>query len=322
MNIEFKIIDPLEYEKVIKAIESDPDLYGDYSKLPPALKAQYVKKMYNSPDYKEQATTPSVQKPQGIPAPQPKLSFKSPQTQQEFGGLQDNLKNIIADSPLPLTVTSGFRTPQMNSSVGGVPNSFHTQGLGADIRINDKSPEEIKQLQNHFASKGFDAINEGDHLHLEPMGKSNNGVGQSIAMQNRSMMQTQGMQPNAQNRPMDMMSYLQRLEQQSKPNKTTNMLQAIFSGIGQVGAHFGKRPDLQQALMNQDVMRRNEQDNKQMAVQSLIAKYLAPQNPTADMRNFEYSQALTPEQRDAFMKMQQTQDPFKMALATLIGRQQ
>jgi uncharacterized protein YcbK (DUF882 family) len=38
----------------------------------------------------------------------------------------------------PLIVTSGYRSPSRNAHVGGVPNSYHTQGLAADIRPEDQ----------------------------------------------------------------------------------------------------------------------------------------------------------------------------------------
>lgn len=41
----------------------------------------------------------------------------------------------------PIIVNSGYRSPDHNKAVGGVKNSFHVQGLAADIR-----PEDLKDL--------------------------------------------------------------------------------------------------------------------------------------------------------------------------------
>lgn len=35
----------------------------------------------------------------------------------------------------PIVITSGFRCPELNKRVGGVSNSWHTQGNAADIRV-------------------------------------------------------------------------------------------------------------------------------------------------------------------------------------------
>lgn len=37
----------------------------------------------------------------------------------------------------PIYVNSGFRTPAVNTLVGGHPKSYHMQGLAADIRVKD-----------------------------------------------------------------------------------------------------------------------------------------------------------------------------------------
>jgi zinc D-Ala-D-Ala carboxypeptidase len=37
----------------------------------------------------------------------------------------------------PITITSGYRCPELNAAVGGVPNSAHALGYAADIVIED-----------------------------------------------------------------------------------------------------------------------------------------------------------------------------------------
>lgn len=63
-----------------------------------------------------------------------------------------NLKALISNvlDPLrrayggPITVTSGYRSPKLNASVGGVKTSQHQKGQAADITAG--SPEENKRL--------------------------------------------------------------------------------------------------------------------------------------------------------------------------------
>lgn len=55
----------------------------------------------------------------------------------------ENLKNLCREvlEPLrqwagvPITVSSGYRSPELNRAVGGTPNSQHQKGEAADIRI-------------------------------------------------------------------------------------------------------------------------------------------------------------------------------------------
>jgi len=39
---------------------------------------------------------------------------------------------------IPFVVNSGYRTPEHNANVGGVPGSSHTKGLAADIGYDGK----------------------------------------------------------------------------------------------------------------------------------------------------------------------------------------
>ena len=55
--------------------------------------------------------------------------------------LVDFLNQLRLRFGKPLVVTSGYRSPEHNQAVGGVANSYHTQGLAADIR-----PENQKDL--------------------------------------------------------------------------------------------------------------------------------------------------------------------------------
>lgn len=68
-------------------------------------------------------------------------------------------------------VTSGFRTPQDNARVGGVPNSRHMSGQAVDLV--PRPGETMAQLYTRVAqAPGVKAINEGDHVHVQQGGAS------------------------------------------------------------------------------------------------------------------------------------------------------
>lgn len=45
------------------------------------------------------------------------------------------LSDFLGKLPFPVGINSGFRTPAVNSAVGGEPKSQHMNGLGADIYV-------------------------------------------------------------------------------------------------------------------------------------------------------------------------------------------
>jgi hypothetical protein len=63
------------------------------------------------------------------------------------------------------SVTSWQRSPKRNHHVGGATDSFHLEGLGADLVPDD--PAVLDELVDAAKKRGLDAVNEGDHAHLE-----------------------------------------------------------------------------------------------------------------------------------------------------------
>jgi len=64
----------------------------------------------------------------------------------------DNIKRLAATLEQvrvavawPITITSGYRSPQLNEAIGGARNSQHTRGLAADIVVTGLSPYEVCQ---------------------------------------------------------------------------------------------------------------------------------------------------------------------------------
>jgi hypothetical protein len=54
--------------------------------------------------------------------------------------LVDALEALRAIAGVPITVDSAYRCPVHNAAVGGVPNSEHTRGIAADIKIEGMTP--------------------------------------------------------------------------------------------------------------------------------------------------------------------------------------
>lgn len=66
----------------------------------------------------------------------------------ELYGLLDSIREEFGK---PVLVNCGYRSPEHNAKVGGVKNSFHVQGLAADIRPKDL--KDLAQLQSIADSK-------------------------------------------------------------------------------------------------------------------------------------------------------------------------
>ena len=47
----------------------------------------------------------------------------------------------------PITINSGYRCPELNKAVGGVPNSQHVLGMASDISIDGKARDLLEVLK-------------------------------------------------------------------------------------------------------------------------------------------------------------------------------
>lgn len=71
-----------------------------------------------------------------------------------------------------------MRTPEHNRAVGGVANSQHIRGTAADFVVPAQArPDFIQRAKG----MGFQALDEGDHVHLELPGSG--GARQQVAQQ-------------------------------------------------------------------------------------------------------------------------------------------
>lgn len=57
---------------------------------------------------------------------------------------------------VPIKVSSGYRSPELNRAVGGVSNSQHTKGEAADV--NTGQPELNKKLYDILLAMPFDQL--------------------------------------------------------------------------------------------------------------------------------------------------------------------
>lgn len=70
----------------------------------------------------------------------------------------------------PIYITSGLRTKNRNSQVGGVPNSLHLVGLAADFQIRNKSNKVLFEHCNLVRGYLFEDITflkYDNHVHLQ-----------------------------------------------------------------------------------------------------------------------------------------------------------
>jgi uncharacterized protein YcbK (DUF882 family) len=73
------------------------------------------------------------------------------------------LRNLIGK---PIIVTSGYRCPDHNERIGGAKNSFHTQGIAADV----KADIDLKEFFVAAEKVGFEGIGyypEEKFLHVD-----------------------------------------------------------------------------------------------------------------------------------------------------------
>jgi len=68
--------------------------------------------------------------------------------------LADNLQVLRDEIEAPIHINSGYRTPEYNASIGGVPNSFHKTAMAADITTKDMTPKQLKAVIERLIGEG------------------------------------------------------------------------------------------------------------------------------------------------------------------------
>lgn len=94
----------------------------------------------------------------------------------EVAGMLENVREHLcgmAGRPIPIVVTSGYRSPAVNKAVGGVTSSDHVRGMAADIVAPAfGTPHAIAcELAEHLSALGIgqmilEGVNGKRWLHL------------------------------------------------------------------------------------------------------------------------------------------------------------
>ena len=71
----------------------------------------------------------------------------------------------------PIDLTCAYRCPEHNAAVGGVPNSYHTQDMAADIYVTGMDVETLARLAEgvgfggvgRYFGQGFVHVDIGPH---------------------------------------------------------------------------------------------------------------------------------------------------------------
>ena len=70
----------------------------------------------------------------------------------------------------PVTITSGYRSPEHNAKVGGAPKSKHVEGIAADFKVKGFEPDEVYHfLESIFPnSYGLGLYKSWVHIDVRP----------------------------------------------------------------------------------------------------------------------------------------------------------
>jgi len=111
-------------------------------------------------EQKFQAATFAAIQPAAPPVSQQKNYFSDEELEChgklcncEFPGMHPDVMDMANDLRehfgLPVIVTSAFRCPEHNASVGGAKDSFHTKAMAMDVKISGVTPTDIYDYLNN-----------------------------------------------------------------------------------------------------------------------------------------------------------------------------
>jgi hypothetical protein len=92
----------------------------------------------------------------------------TPEVEANLRALVEHILDPLRHSlEIPIVISSGYRSPQVNRAVGGANNSQHTKGEAADIIVPGRTVEGIIERIKHLDLPFDQLINEfGEWTHV------------------------------------------------------------------------------------------------------------------------------------------------------------
>lgn len=67
----------------------------------------------------------------------------------------------------PVTINSGYRTPEWNTKVGGAKCSYHMKGMAADIVVKGHTTKEVAKIASEIMKKHGGVIRYTNFVHVD-----------------------------------------------------------------------------------------------------------------------------------------------------------
>lgn len=79
----------------------------------------------------------------------------------------DRIRDMVGR---PVIVLSGYRCPEHNAEVGGVPNSQHVEGTAADITYDGVNIDSLAEIAEQCGADGIGKYHNNGFVHVDTRG--------------------------------------------------------------------------------------------------------------------------------------------------------
>jgi uncharacterized protein YcbK (DUF882 family) len=81
--------------------------------------------------------------------------------------LIEKLQQLRDKIGLPITINSGYRTPEHNTKIGGAPKSQHMLGKAADISVRGWTAKQITEMAETIGFGGIGIYHKQNFVHVD-----------------------------------------------------------------------------------------------------------------------------------------------------------